>query len=277
MQKILVTTDFSTNSTAGFRFAIQLASQHKYELTFLHCYHIIKPISWSIAKADAYEKAASGKIQIKLDLFVDKIYKKQNIVPENIKCVVKSSVMIDASIREYACQNNFSYICIGTRGAGKFQRIFGTNTSNLINFSDVPVIAVPISYRAKKIMNIIYASDFINLEKELKKVVDFSKSLHAKVELLHFISPEEKSTNSKIIEMAVKTLSKYDVKLQLEKPKSIESLISNLQSAIKKSKPSMVIMFTQQNRTFFEKLFLSSKSAGYSFDIKVPLLVFSKL
>ena len=30
MEKILVTTDFSANSKAGLRFAIQLASQYKF-------------------------------------------------------------------------------------------------------------------------------------------------------------------------------------------------------------------------------------------------------
>ena len=47
MNKILVTTDFSVNSKAGLKFAIQLASQHNYDLTFLHVYYIMKPTSWS--------------------------------------------------------------------------------------------------------------------------------------------------------------------------------------------------------------------------------------
>jgi hypothetical protein len=55
-----------------------------------------------------------------------------------------------------------------------------------------------------------------------------------------------------------------------------ESLVSDIEDAIKKINPSMMIMFTEQNRNWFEKIFLSSKSAEYSFDAKVPLLVFNK-
>jgi hypothetical protein len=38
----------------------------------------------------------------------------------------------------------------------------------------------------------------------------------------------------------------------------------------------MMIMFTQQNKSFFERLFLSSKSAEYTFKLNVPLLVYNK-
>ena len=40
--------------------------------------------------------------------------------------------------------------------------------------------------------------------------------------------------------------SKYDLTFHLEKPNPVETLISNLETAIKKSKPSMMIMFAQQ-------------------------------
>ena len=274
--KILVTTDFSANSKAGLRFAIQLASQYKVELTFFHSYYTMKPTSWSDATFAAYEKTEEEKIQSNLKRFVEATYKSMKIGSKNSKCVIKSSVFTEANIRDYASANKFNFICISTRGGGKIKKILGTNTSNLINQSDVPVIAVPNSYRAAKISSILYASDLDHLEKELKQVVEFAKPLKAKVELLHFNSPLEITTDSKLIETAVNKFSKYDITLHLEKPNPVATLISNLETAIKKSKPSMMIMFTQQDRSFFEKLFLSSKSAEYSFHARVPLLVFNK-
>ena len=276
MKKILVTTDFSANSKAGLRFAIQLASQHKVELTFFHSYYVMKPTSWSDATFAAYEKTEANKILNNLKRFVEATYKSMKIDSKRSKCVIKSSVFTEANIRDYASTNKFNFICISTRGGGKIKKIFGTNTSNLINQSDVPVIAVPNSYRATKISSILYASDLGNLEKELKQLVDFAKPIKAKVELLHFNSPLEIIIDSKLIESAIKKFSKYDITLHLENPDPVATLISNLETAIEKSKPSMMIMFTQQNRTFFEKLFLSSKSAEYSFNTKIPLLVFNK-
>lgn len=274
--KILVTTDFSANSKAGLRFAIQLASQHKVELTFFHSHYIMKPTSWSDATFSAYEKTEANKILNNLKRFVESTYKSMKGDSKYSKCVIKSSVFTDTNIRDYASENKFNFICISTRGAGKFKKIIGTNTSNLINQSDVPVIAIPISYKVEKITNILYASDLAQLERELKQVVDFAKPIKAKVELLHFNSPLEIIIDSKLIESAIKKFSKYDITLHLENPDPVVTLISNIETAIEKSKPSMMIMFTQQNRTFFEKLFLSSKSAEYSFNTKIPLLVFNK-
>ena len=277
MEKILVTTDFSTNSKAGMRFAIQLASQHKFELTFFHSYYVMKPTSWNDATFVTYEKKEADKIQKKLNQFVESVYKSIEIDSKNKKCVISSSVFTDSNISEYAFTNKFNYICISTRGAGKLKKIIGTNTSSLINNSTVPVLAVPNNYRTGKIASILYASDLVNLESELKKVIAFAKPLKAKVELLHFNSPLDLISDSKIIETAVKKFSKHNVKLHLENVNPLNTLISNIESALQKSKPSMLIMFTRQNRSFFEKIFLSSNSSEYSFKAKVPLLVFNKI
>jgi nucleotide-binding universal stress UspA family protein len=277
MDKILVTTDFSSNSKAGLRFAIQLASQHKFELTFFHSYYITNLTSRSdVAFAD-YERKEADKIQKKLNQFVASVYRDMNVVSENKKCVIKSSVLADSNIREYAQENEFSFICISTRGSGKLKKIFGTNTSNLITHSTVPVIGVPHNYRKSEIKNVIYASDLVNLENELEKVIDFTKPLKAEVEILHFNYPTEITSDKNTIDELVKKNSKHNIKLHIENINLAESLISNLEAVIKRSKPSMLIMFTQQNRSFFNKIFFSSNSANYSFKAKVPLLVFNKI
>ena len=276
MDKILVTTDFSTNSKAGLRFAIQLASQHKYELTYFHSYYIMKPASWNDATFAAYEKKEINNIQKRLNQFVESVYKSMEVVSKNKICVIKSADDTDSNIREYAQENKFNFICISTRGAGTLKKIFGTNTSNLINHSTVPVLAIPHNYRPSKITSILYSSDLVNLEMELKNVVAFAKPIKAKVELLHYTSPLETIPDSKLIEIIVKKLSKYDIKLNIKNTDFAETMIFNIDTAIKKTKPSMMIMFTEQNKSLFQRIFMSSKSVEYSFNAKVPLLVFNK-
>ncbi|MFE3869592.1 universal stress protein [Flavobacterium sp. LS2P90] len=277
MDKILVTTDFSSNSKAGLRFAIQLASQHEYELTFFHSYYIANLTSMSDAVFADYERKEADKIQKKLNQFVASVYSDMEVVSKNKKCVINSAVFAESNIREYAQENKFSFICISTRGSGKFKKIFGTNTSSLISHSIVPVIAVPHNYRKSEIKSIIYASDLVNLENELKKVIEFTKPLKAKVEILHFNYPAEITTNKKTIDELMKRNSNHNIKLHVENINLAESLISNIEAVIKQSKPSMMIMFTQQNRSFFNKVFFSSNSANYSFNAKVPMLVFNKI
>lgn len=277
MKKILVATDFSNNSIAGMRFAIQLATQDNYELTFFHSHYLMKPTSWNNATFAVYEEKEVNKLQNKLNQFVLSLLKKSNLFSKDVKCIVKRALLAESNIRDYALANKFSYICIGTRGAGKLKKIFGTTTSNLINNSAIPVIAIPHNYRTNKITSILYASDLVNLKKELKKVVDFAKPLKSKVELLHFNSPFDLISDYKKIATAVKIVTKYNVTLNLKNANPINTFITNFETSIKKSKPSILIMFTQQNRSFFQKILLSSNSSEYSFNAKVPLLVFNKI
>ena len=276
MQKILVTTDFSDKSKAGLFFAIQLAAQNKYSLTFFHAFHLLTPTAWNFTRIEAHEKEQTKIIQQKLDLFVEKIYKGMHTTATKIKCVVKQSVMPQNYIMDYAEENKFDFICISTRGAGKVERILGTNTGNLINHSAIPVIAVPYKYKTAAITSILYASDFAHFKKEIIKVVAFAKPLKATIELLHLKSVTESSNQLKDIETAVKKIAAYHINFNITNRNANESLITDIETAIKKRKPSMIIMFTEQNRSWFQKIFLSSKSAEYSFNAKVPLLVFNK-
>ena len=158
-------------------------------------------------------------------------------------CVLSSAVAPDGNIVDYAAKNNFDFICISTRGAGTIRKIFGTNTSTVIKKSKVPVISVPHNYKPENIDTILYASDLDSLNPELKTVINFNKSLKAKIELLHFDFPAELHLKEKIM---------------------------------KRSKPSILIMFRHTQKSIFDKIFVPSYSAEFSFISKVPLIVFAK-
>jgi nucleotide-binding universal stress UspA family protein len=276
MKKILVPTDFSVNSKKGIRFAIHWASRQKLELVFIHLLHMLRPANWTdpyIAKnAEEEEKLCRTKFEI----FVAGMYRYLNMKPGKYSIVIVQGISADTGIMDYCRKNkDIDYICISTHGAGKFNRIFGTNTGNLITKSEVPVLAIPKTYRVADIKNVLYASDLSNYEEELKKVVDFAMPLKASIDVLHFTWPDEITAEKKIAS-ALKQQYKYGLQIHLEKNDALHSLIQNLQNQIRIWKPSVVIMFTNQDRTFFQKLFLSSKAEEFSFQARVPLLVFNK-
>lgn len=273
---MLVTTDFSTNSKAGIRFAIQLAGQHKFWLTFFHSCHVTKHDSLNESVFESYQKSEFTVLKKKLCHFVQSVYKSIRVIPENMECVVKSSSLTDTNIMNYAEQKGFDFICISRSGEGKEKNTFGPNTFNLITKSEVPVIAVPDTYRRSKITSILYASDLINLAKEVKQIVDFARPLRAKIELLHFNVPADRARDLKAVEKTINQLSDYNIALHMENLNFTETFISNLEKAIEESKPSMMIMFRHQNRNFFEQLFSAERSAKYLFQAKIPLLVFKK-
>ncbi len=276
MDKILVTTDLSTNSKAGLRFAINWASEKKAQLIFLHVNQVLRAATWTDEKYDHVVAEDKKKMKADLEAFVAGVYKAMKVTPGKYKCEVFHSLAVSDSISYVAEEKKCTYICIATRGAGKVNKIFGTHTASLIKNSEVPVMCIPSSYRTRPLNKVLYASDMTNYANELKKVVGLAKSFNAKLELLHLSFPFEYLIDEDIAEKELKKKFKYDIDLHYEKRDIEHTLLQDLDAAVQKSKPSLVVMFTDQKRSFFERLFLSSKSAEFSFSTKAPLLIFNK-
>ncbi len=276
MKKILVATDLSSNSKAGLRFAIQLASQHKVELTFLHFYFLSKMPTETDEHFANYRKKEQKKILKSLNKFVEAAFEKMDVAAKNYTCVIEESSVAETSIKEYAQSNKFDFICISSTGAGVLKKIFGSVTSYLINHSSVPVIAVPAKYRASKIKTVLYSTDLKNMDEELKQVLGFTEPIKAKVELINFEFPSEILALKQKEKQLSDKLSKKRMNMHFKTFDLTDTLVSNIKRVVKRLKPSVLVMFTQQNRSFFDRIFLSSKSTEYAFESKVPLLVFNK-
>jgi nucleotide-binding universal stress UspA family protein len=276
MIKIIVTTDFSSASKAGIRFALQLAKQTKGRLIAFHVMHLPKPTRWSEKKYDAYAETELAKVNIKLTRFIDSIGQQSGFNTKAVECVVTEGWQIDRSVIEYATHIRANFICMSTRGAGVLKKIIGTNSSAILTTSSVPVIVVPKTYRISRISHILYSSDLNNLKGEMKEVVAFAKPLKAKVSVYHydFLLPL-KVAKMKLEKLASRH-SARNVKFHFKKLHIENSLAHHLKKDIQNSRPSLVALFTKQNRGWYDRLFLPSKSAAISFDTKTPLLVFRK-
>ncbi len=276
MKKILVTTDFSANSKAAIRFAVQMSQQQNCELTFFHSCHIVQTTKPGQKSFSSFENSEIHQFRADLEKFVKGVYKSMGIVPAKVQYAVSNSFITDSNIMKYAEDHQFDFICISRSGSGNAKKLFGTNTSNLIMHSKVPVIAIPSTYRRRKISLVTYASDLANLDAEIKSVLHFSKPLGAKAQLLHFNYPSDQQNISKTIKDVLSGHAKEHITYKLKTIDISINLVENMQSEIAKIKPSVLVMFTNQHQSFFERLFLSSSTADYSMKSSVPLLVFRK-
>ncbi|MEJ2903374.1 universal stress protein [Pedobacter panaciterrae] len=277
MKKILVTTDFSTNSKGALRFAMQLAMQSDCQITFFHSYLVPRPSRWSERVFNSFENSEFAKINKKLRRFIAGVYKSLRLsFTEPLHCVAKQGANPDHNIMTFAKENSFDYICISRNGNGKTSRLLGSNTATLIKKSEVPVIAVPPFYKRTEILSICYASDLFDLDDELKKVTSFSTSIDAKVTLLHLKTPLDYLADTRTFNTLTQKLNKHHISAVFDTLDYEKTLIANINKNIKSIKPSILIMFSNQRRTIFEKIFLSSISAEFSSVSKLPLLVFRK-
>lgn len=277
MKKILVPTDFSGNSKSAIRLAINWAKQQKLELVFVHVLHILRATRWTDSYFNTYAKKEEADCRIKLEKFIAAIYRSMGTKAGKHSFIIIRGISADISMLDYCKKNpGIDYICISTRGAGGIKKIFGTNTGNLITKSQVPVLAVPEGYRVSDIKNVMYATDLRDYDEEIKKVIAFAYPLKAKIEAVHFTWTTQAAIKEEFNTGTQKPKYKYGLQINYGKADAALSLVKNIQKQIRLMKPSVVIMFTDQRRSFFQKIFLSSKSEELSFEAKVPLLIFNK-
>jgi nucleotide-binding universal stress UspA family protein len=277
MERILVTTDFSGNSRAGIRFALQLAAQREAELIFYHIIEVMQPTSWSDKKFHAFSEAKNREFRNKLESFVEGIARKDGFSKGNYKYVTQiGAVDIPGMIIKCAKHYKAGYICMSTRGAGAFAKLFGTVASGMITYSTIPLLIIPHGYRLKPINCVFYASDFASLGTELKTVLKFSTPLNAKVKVYHYDYLLHVDVNKRKLEKLAEKNASPGVTFTFRRQEIERSLSEHLENDIKKEKASIVVLFTKQNRNWFDKLFARMEARDMAFNAEIPLLIFRK-
>ncbi|MBF4507648.1 universal stress protein [Flavobacterium sp. JLP] len=276
MKKILVTTDLSYNSKPAVRFAIQLASQAEYELTFLfvNTSIIIDPFS---AVTFVGLPESDTKIQEQsLIKFIHTLYRKARKQPGKVNYIAENKLDVNEAILDCAKRIKANYICMSTRGGGLANKLLGSHTNKILHDSTVPVLVVPKYYRMKKLNSVLYPSDIENISTELPVIKKFAAAFDAPVTVYHYdYFTDEDEINKKTNKIENKFKSEK-VSFQFKKLNPDVSLLRHLQLDIIKTKPSIIAMFAKENRTWFEQLFQSLKTSEKGFDTKTPMMVFRK-
>lgn len=275
--KLLVTTDFSANSKGAIRFAQTLSRQtENIEVIFYHAIHIMKPTVWSDVFFKAYKNDELARLTADLKKFIHATIGKDKGNFSDVKFVVDNCISTEKDILKYAEKNKIDFICIATRGAGMLRKVMGTHTSYIVNNSKVPVMVIPSHYIAKAIKKATYLSDFENLKNEVIKISKLSKPIDLQLEVLHYSSivlDKKKFEKNKEL---FKTKEFETIKLNIQKSNLELSLVERITKYVQKSKPELLIMFTRREKSFFESIFLPSKSTELTYTTKVPVLIFSK-
>lgn len=281
MKTILVTHDFSKNSNVALRYAVRLNQLLKYKLIVFHCtfqspYTILK------AKTeDEREALISLDEKNKTLLLKQKVlaaYKYIDIpkIPSSTYVFAQFNPMFTEKTLEIARSNKVELIIMGTHGASGLNKFFfGSNTSSMISISDIPVLAVPVSYRHKKIKTLLYSSDIKSLKDELPSVVEFAKPLNAKIEILYLdYGIDYNNINLKKAEKIINDSSYKKIRLVKQKA-SDKPLIKQVRAYLNNHNQELLVMFTKE-RSFWQKFISGSKTVELAMKLPLPLLSIKK-
>jgi nucleotide-binding universal stress UspA family protein len=281
MKTILVTTDFSANSKRAIRFALQLASQNHYKLIFYNVANVAKNASaWDALSDNISDNIVRGEKLEKLEKFIAKVHFETGLPKTNysVICNIVHELGLNVAnqIMSYANEIEANYICTSARGHGTLDKLFGTVASDLILKSEIPIFIIPSSYRLSKFDTVCYASDTEAIDKELAKVLDLSKSVAAKITVLHFDYAPYLELQKENLLAIIKKYESKAVTFVIKPLNPKYTLNYHIRKDVATIKPSLVVLFTKQNRKWFDRLFAKSNSTNMSFNTKTPLLIFRK-
>jgi nucleotide-binding universal stress UspA family protein len=277
MIRILVPVDLGRDSRAGIRFAIQWSKQQEVKLLFVHVLYTARLTRWSDAQYKTFATSLKEDRSRQLTELVAEVSSSMGVRNRDHEYHIIDGISPEPTLLDYCRQHkDIDYICMGTHGAGGMEKLLGTHAGNMLTNSSIPVMVVPKRYRATPITRILYASDLFDHEAELKKVTALAKDLNAGLHILHLVGPDELEPNKKIFEKVLKQEFSYPLQLDLPIMDETRSTVANLQQQIREIKPSLVVLFTHQDRTLFQKIFFPSKAESLAFRTEVPLLVIKK-
>lgn len=277
MKTIIIPTDFSENASTAVGLALHLNQETPCRLIFLYISQPDIPLKLTGQQhSDFIEKYIAEK-QSELHNYTQGLGIFANANRE-LYHLVKISPLVSETISEVAQQHKADLIIMGTRGASGFKKIFfGSNASNVIQNSEVPVIAVPASYQGGKIHYIALATDLVNPEKKVAKVMELARLFDAHLQLVHVYPnyPEMVNLDTFDNHLFIKNLKEQmaysHIELLFTKTNKENNLHEGLKEFVSVYKPDMMVMFTHK-RSFWDKIFDGSQTEEVVYTSKVPLL-----
>ncbi|RYY22320.1 MAG: universal stress protein, partial [Chitinophagaceae bacterium] len=182
MKKFLVPTDFSDTSKNAARFAVQATSDIPGAVVVL--YHVYDKITGGSDGTPLHDSDSDKQIVLRTAL---------QSLKDDLAGISSVAIEYDAeeggslidTMKKYVRHNAIDMIIMGITGATRLEQIFmGSNSLNMVREAVCPVIIVPPNAKYNQIKNVLFASDFKNVDSttpkaQLKAVLDvFKPDLH---------------------------------------------------------------------------------------------------
>jgi nucleotide-binding universal stress UspA family protein len=259
------------------RFAIQWSKQLKAKLLFTHVLYIPRPTRWNDKQYNEFAASERIRSKQKLERTVTDMYTHMKVKDGHYECRIVEGAFAEPTLLDY-CRHHpdIDLVCMGTHGAAGIKRLFGTHAGNMVTGSGIPVVVVPKGYRARKIKSVLYATDLLHYEKELQQVAVVAGWFKASLDIVHVIEADERTPSREIFEKVLTEEFHYPVHIHFPIQDETRSMSVNLRRQMQALKPSLTVLFTDQGRTIFEKIFLSSTAERVAFGTPAPLMVYPK-
>ena len=269
MAQILVPFDFSSTAVIALDQAMLIAQTNGVEIEVLHITNedVAKeyPESWECTPGD------KPRLMDKILGTIDQRKSFLKISTQvNVSVVIKESAVISGGIIKRAMATNAILLVMGTHGITGFkQAIMGSNVTDLINSSLLPVLAIPPHWQAQVLKFGVVAA-------ELKDVDVLADSIRQWSRFFHVISRVVQFTP--ILEIHKEFLDRNiigGVAVNLVQSDLSDSLAQSIAKYVQDLEETVLIMFVHERKRL-ERIFDFSKTERAARIVSIPLLAIPK-
>jgi nucleotide-binding universal stress UspA family protein len=198
--------------------------------------------------------------------------KKYNKTGKPIKYKIEQGTSFIDTVSKFAKKNRMKIIVMGTHGASGLKKVvMGSNTASMLEASNIPVLAVPAEATFKALKSVVYATDLINTQKEMKALLAVLGTEKPVLHVIHVTADRSGSIDAE--EKIDKVVAKLGYKNTLVRVLVNNDPVPAINEYVTKIRVDMLMMFPH-HYSFFEKLFKRSVTKQMTFQNNVPLLAF---
>ncbi len=282
MKTFLLPVDFSENTLTTCKHAIYLAGQEKTRLFLFHIYpdQIIVPDSsfpigidndafFNVEFIETLRKQAEENM-VKLNADVLDLIKTMGYANMEVSHLVTGGDP-EWEIREICKKINPDLIVMGTEGEGKKGFLEGSMAESIMTRVKIPVVAVPGSFKKDRIQQIMYATNFSNMDiASINNVFNLFEKIEIIVHVVHFQFDEKSGKNSVLLGELEQALKKRMGKITFNLIQASDK--KDVLDIFTQKYQIDMIAFLSHKRNFFQNLFAHKISKKDFFKLELPML-----
>lgn len=267
-KKILFPTDFSPASDNAFRYAAAFAEALDAEIEIINIYRIPLTAAPDLSQPGilqdtnrVHKQAAMKKMSEMMVRHGGEVEMKQTPI---------YGIFVADEIADYAKDNNFDLIIMGTKGEhGALEKFVGTTTTDTTLKAPCPVLAVPENATFTTMDSVAFATDYKRDRAAMLALHEFTEKVGAELHVIHAEKDEEQQEQNTEVDV-------YDTRrftdFTVLHDRSVEEAID---SYIAEKNVKLLAMYLP-SRKLWERLFHTSFTKQMVFHTDIPLLIFKE-
>lgn len=284
MKTILVPTDFSLPAYNAARYALKLARQLKTKVTLFNAFEVpveapmAAQVAWPLMGYTSIKKEITAQLEndIKKLLLEEQIDKSPNDEVLALGQVSEVGILIDV-VRNIVEEQQAGLVVMGMYGSGALSQFFlGSNSRNMINKADFPLLLIPSKHIYKGLNKIAFATSLKEEDLEqINSLVIFARYFNAEIHLVYVCEEQEneQSLQERSSSFLREITSKINYPQIYYRQIKFEDIDTGLEWLAVHGMVDLLVM-VHRRTDLLTRMFTGSHTQKMARKIDIPLMVF---